>query len=149
AVPAQAASRARAGLAAAKPRPGQHLRAADVYSHGLRPVELTGERTATSRTYRLPDGSRRVEVFTAPVNYRNRRGRWAPVDNRLVRSSRPGYAAQNAAGGYRLLVPADAGANPVRFEAGGRWVAFSADGVQGAPRVQGSVANFTGPGAGT
>jgi hypothetical protein len=37
-------------------------------------VELPGERTTTSRTLLQPDGSRRTEVFTSPVHFRDADG---------------------------------------------------------------------------
>lgn len=110
AVPAQATGRARPDPAP-KPEAWHYLRAAAGRAKP-RPVELAGKRTATSRTYQLPDGSRRLVALDGPVNYRDQRGRWATIDDRLGRSSRPGYAAQNAANRYRLLIPADAGADP-------------------------------------
>jgi RHS repeat-associated protein len=66
-----------------------------------------------------------------------------------VGSDRPGYVAENRANEYRLLIPADAGTTPVRFQAGGQWVSFAAEGADGAPRVDGPVASIGGLGAGT
>lgn len=45
--------------------------------------ERLGERTATSRTYLLSDGTRRTRIWTAPVNYRKADGTWAAIDTRL------------------------------------------------------------------
>ena len=108
------------------------------------PVELPGRRTATSRTFVLPDGSFRTDVYTTPVNYTDADGVWRPIDNTLVPTDRDRFAVQNAGNDYRLLVPADAGTTPVRVESGGAWVSFAAQGADGAPQVAGDEASIRG-----
>ena len=49
--------------------------------------ELIEERTATSKTYLLSDGTRRALLFEAPVHYRDARGEWVDLDTRLTTSS--------------------------------------------------------------
>lgn len=107
------------------------------------PVELVDERTAKTRTFLLPDGTRRMEIFTGPVHYRAG-SRWEAIDNTLVASDRERFAVQNRAGGYRLLLPQDAGSAPVRVEADGAWVSFAAAGVDGAPQVRANTATLAG-----
>ena len=107
-------------------------------------VELVEKRTASSRTYRLPDGSLQAEVFSDPVHYRDTAGDWAPIENTLVDAAQDGYAVENEANDYRLLVPADAGSDPVTVEADGEWVSFAADGADGAPVVDGPTATIEG-----
>lgn len=118
-------------------------------SQDLEPTELVGERSATSKTFLRPDGSKQTEVFTSPVHYRAGDGDWATIDSTLVESGQPGYAVENDANDYRLLIPTDAGAQPVRFQTGGEWVSFAAQGADGAPQVQGSTASIGGLGRDT
>ena len=118
-------------------------------SQDLAATELVEKRSATSKTFLLPDGSKQTEVFTSPVHYRASDGDWAPIDNTLVESAKPGYAAENGANSYELLIPTDAGRQPVRFGADGEWVSFAAQGADGAPQVQGNAASIGGLGAGT
>ncbi|MCL4367723.1 MAG: cell wall-binding repeat-containing protein [Actinobacteria bacterium] len=46
--------------------------------------ELVNERTENSRTYLLSDGSKRADVYVAPVNYQDAQGQWQAIDTRLV-----------------------------------------------------------------
>jgi hypothetical protein len=112
-------------------------------------VELVDERTLTSRTFRLPDGGMQTEVFTHPLHFRAADGSLARIDNTLVESERPGFAAENAANRYQLLIPEDAGSRPVQFQANGEWVSFGADGADGAPLVQDNQASINGLGTST
>ncbi len=96
----------------------------------------------TATTYRLPDGSFELEAATAPVNYRNPAGAWAPIDTDLVDASDSTYAVQNAAADYTVKIPQDAGNAPVRFGVDGAWVTMKLRGAHGAPVVDGSTATF-------
>ncbi|MFE1925258.1 polymorphic toxin-type HINT domain-containing protein [Streptomyces asoensis] len=46
--------------------------------------EIVSERDADSRTYANEDGTRTSEISTDPVNYRDRKGTWQPIDSGLV-----------------------------------------------------------------
>jgi RHS repeat-associated protein len=75
-----------------------------VLPDGARAVqELRGGRTATSRTYRLDDGRRLTKVFATPVNYRDWRGHWKPIDTSLVPAA--GGGLRIAAAGFDLALP--------------------------------------------
>ncbi|WP_214324798.1 DNRLRE domain-containing protein [Nonomuraea sediminis] len=47
---------------------------------GKRVKELTGQRTAVSKTFELEDGRRQVEISAAPERYRDARGDWQKID---------------------------------------------------------------------
>ncbi len=100
------------------------------------------ERTETAKTFLMPDGSRRTEIFTTPVHFKNSDDDWQPIDNTLVASEREGYLAENRANDYRLLIPEDAGSRPVRFQANGNWVSFKAHNASGTPEISGSQASI-------
>jgi hypothetical protein len=72
-------------------------------------------RTATSRTYRMSDGSYRAEFWARPVNYRDAKGHWQPIDDTLQRTS--DGALENAAGATDLSLPKDASGD-VQLRAG-------------------------------
>ena len=44
------------------------------------PVELTAERTATTKTFDNPAGTRTVRLYAAPVHYRDEAGEWRDID---------------------------------------------------------------------
>lgn len=72
--------------------------------------EVPGLRTATSQTYRGPNGQLRTELHAAPINYRSGNG-WQKIDSRLVATplgphpARDGvvdeYAYHNAANAWQ------------------------------------------------
>jgi hypothetical protein len=65
--------------------------------------ELVELRTANSRTYDNPDGTRAVEIRTDAINYRTPEGKWAPIDNRLVSNGASGY--RNKANSAHVSLP--------------------------------------------
>jgi RHS repeat-associated protein len=59
--------------------------------------EIVGERTANSRVFRRPDGSRDVMLSTDPLNYESSPGRWKPIDTQVVAAGATGLrSAANA-----------------------------------------------------
>jgi RHS repeat-associated protein len=83
-------------------------------------VELKGERTATSQTFQLQDGSRETRVFEAPINYQDAQGDWQPIQEGL--ESADGGALTNGENVFDLRLPARIGAGAVRLSIGDRWV---------------------------
>ncbi|HEY8111238.1 MAG TPA: hypothetical protein VII16_00005, partial [Actinomycetes bacterium] len=61
----------------------------DPKAHRVR--ELTGRRTATGRSYQLSDGRVQAEISGTPVNYRDARGSYQPLDTRITGTGRAGY----------------------------------------------------------
>src|SRR3982750_439923 len=50
---------------------------------GSQPEELPAERTATSMTLQLPDGSREARIYGTPINYLDAEGDWKPIEEGL------------------------------------------------------------------
>jgi RHS repeat-associated protein len=123
--------------AGAQASPGERPSAADSPSE-----EVLSLRTRTSRTYRLPDGSHRAVISAGSVNFRDASGKWVPIDDSLVASSRPGYAYENRANRYTVLLPADLASAPVRVEHGHAWVSIALLGAKGVARVSGQTARY-------
>src|SRR5436190_4103438 len=46
-------------------------------------AEIVDARTATSQTFRLPDGSRETRIFSTPINYLDAEGEWQPIEEGL------------------------------------------------------------------
>src|SRR4051812_30518356 len=105
-----------------KPSPGTHSRTA-----ALPGTEVAKLRTAQSRTFAKPDGTYVTRTYPVAVNFRDGRGKFQPIDNRLVRvgsvSRRQGYAFENAANSYRSFLPGNL-KSPVLVAANGSWVSL-------------------------
>jgi RHS repeat-associated protein len=82
-------------------------------------VELPGARTATSDTFKLPDGSRESRIYQAPVNFRDEEGDWRPIEEGLERD---GNAFVNGDNSFDLQLPSQIGAAPLRFSVGDQWI---------------------------
>ena len=108
----------------------------------VEPIQLPELSTETTSTFRMPNGSYRLEAAPEPVNYRDDAGDWHAIDNTLVDAPGATYAVANAANEYTASIPADASAAPIRFEADGAWVTMKMDGADAAPAVEGSSATF-------
>jgi hypothetical protein len=74
-------------------------------------VEVPERRTRTSATYRNPDGSFTTSVFVGPINYRDTRGRWQPIESELEREAVDGYAWTNRANSFRVRFKEELGDN--------------------------------------
>lgn len=79
--------------------------------------ELPEERTATSRTFRNPDGSFTTEFFTTPINY-NQHGAWRPISSDLIPAGEAGYAWRNAANWFDVLFKDSLATGFMRFGVG-------------------------------
>ena len=97
--------------------------------------ELLDLRTRTSRTYQRDDGSRVSVIGAGAKNYRDAQGQWRPIVNALRPSPAQGYEHENGANSYRLLLPNDLGARPVRVASGGAWVGFALKDARGSGNV--------------
>ncbi len=112
-------------------------------------VELLGDRTSNSRTFLDSDGGYQTEIYTSPIHFRDPEGNWRVIDNTLVPTDNTDYLAVNEANDYQLLIPKDAGSDPVRVHADGEWVSFTAEGSDGTPQVAGTEAMIPGLGPDT
>ncbi|WP_316744444.1 DNRLRE domain-containing protein [Streptomyces sp. MK7] len=72
-----------------------------------RSVELAGERTATTKEFRNPDGTRTTRVYTEPVHYRGADGTWKAIDTSLVPAAEAKGAPGAAKDGDRLAAASD------------------------------------------
>ena len=91
-----------------------------VASGSVPPVadEVPSLRTRTSRTY-LVNGEYQAVLYSGSVNYRDATGAWQPIDNSLVASTVAGYALQNKANQYTLLLPSTLSSAPIAFQSPG------------------------------
>jgi RHS repeat-associated protein len=107
-------------------------------------VELKDERTATSQTFRLPDGSRETRVFETPVNYRDSQGDWQPIEEGLEPAG--GGALTNGDNAFDLSLPARIGAGPVRLSVGNQWISQQLVGAQTeSAELEGETATYESP----
>lgn len=97
---------------------------------GSPPPERTpvpSETTATSNTYRLPDGTLEAEIFQAPVNYRDDQGDWQPIEEELEESA--GGAITNGDNSFDVQLPQSLDSSPVRLSVGDEWLSYRPVGI--------------------
>jgi len=105
--------------------------------------EVEALRTANSSTTELGDGNFETEIYTEPIHYQAPTGDWLEIDNELVDSPKPGYAAENKANAFTAYFPDDLAAEPVRVEAEtGESVSYALEGASGAPEVSGETVTY-------
>lgn len=103
--------------------------------------EIPAERTATSRTYELPNGSRTTQIYELPVNYRDASGHWKPIEEGLEET--PGGALVNGDNSFDLRLPARIGDGKVRMSIGEEWISQELLGPDGgAADLQGETASY-------
>lgn len=66
-------------------------------------VELNSRRTANSREFLNPDGTFSLEVTPRPENFKDKAGKWQPIDNQLVATTDKGFAYENRANSFKAL----------------------------------------------
>ncbi len=96
-------------------------------------VELTERRTATSKTFRNPDGTLTTSLFTGSIHFRNERGAWQEIDSQLVPASRPGYALANKANSFKVEFKPELEENFLRFEVSGKAFLLALEGAARRP----------------
>ncbi|MFL5911696.1 MAG: DNRLRE domain-containing protein [Gaiellaceae bacterium] len=96
--------------------------------------EDTELRSASSRTYRNPDGTMVARAFARPVNFRAGKA-WRSIDNTLVPAS-GGW--RNRANNYSAFLPTDAG-SAFGVNAGSSALGFALDGAHGTGTVKGDT----------
>lgn len=107
-------------------------------------VEL---RTRRSRTF-VRRGQRGesefvTRLFPGSVNFRDEAGDWRAIDNELVASGAEGYALENRANRYRLLLPETLSGAPVRVRHGEDVVSLRLRGASRAEaRAEGASARY-------
>jgi RHS repeat-associated protein len=112
-------------------------------------AEVEADRTATSETFRLPDGSFQTRVYASPVNYRDQEGNWQPIGEDLQEQS-DGSGLTNGPNSFDLTLPERLGAAPVRVSAGEQWVSARLLGQPSGPaQAEGDTASYEGAIPGT
>jgi len=111
--------------------------------------EVVSERSADTRVYRLADGRRQAVISGGPVNYRDRAGRWQPINTKVGRVAKPGYVDGNTTNTFRSYFGSSAG-RLVRVEApGAGTLSLALDGAHAsAPRVAANTVSYPGVAAG-
>jgi RHS repeat-associated protein len=137
----QAAARAVAAARAARPAEP----AGKAWPAERRVRELAGRRTANGRFFQLADGRVQAEISGAPVNYRDSKGRYQPIDTQVAAVDRPGFAAGNTTNAFTSLF-GESSARLARVEQGGRSVELGLAGQarRVSPRVAGSTVTYPG-----
>jgi RHS repeat-associated protein len=83
-------------------------------------VEIKADRTATSKTFQLPDGSLETRIFETPINYRDENDEWKPIEEGFEQAD--GATLTNGDNRFDVTLPAQMGTEPVRLSVGEDWV---------------------------
>jgi hypothetical protein len=122
--------------------PGTHSRSARLPGR-----EVAKLRTSQSRTFARADGTFVTRTYPVAVNFRDGRGRFQPIDNRLVQVGAAwrshGYAFENAANSYRSFLPGNLG-SPVLVAARGSWVSLRLVGADASGAAGGDTGRYAG-----
>jgi hypothetical protein len=111
--------------------------------------ELTGRRTATGRYYQLSDGRVQAEISSTPVNYRDARGSYQPLDTRILDTGLAGYPHGVETNTFRSYF-GDRTDRLVRFEYDGTSLGLGTAGATAVtPQARGNEVSYRGalPGA--
>jgi RHS repeat-associated protein len=112
-------------------------------------VEVAADRTATSDTFRLPDGALQAHIFETPVNYRAPSGEWKPIEEGFEEQP-DGSGFTNGANSIDVSLPERLGAAPVRLSKGEEWVAAKLLGQSSeAAQLEGDTATYEAADPGT
>ncbi|HEY0491948.1 MAG TPA: hypothetical protein VGD57_00580, partial [Candidatus Dormibacteraeota bacterium] len=88
--------------------------------------EVVADRTATSQTFRLPEGALETRIFENPINYRDGEGEWQPIGEELKET---GATLSNGANDFDLTLPEQADEGPVRLSTSEGWLASELVGI--------------------
>jgi RHS repeat-associated protein len=112
-------------------------------------VEIPAKRTATSDTFRLPDGSLDARIYEDPINYRDAGGEWVPIEEGLEEQT-DGSGLTNGPNSFDVSLPERMGAAPVRLSEGDQWLAARLLGPSSElVQVEGSIATYEAGESGT
>lgn len=104
-------------------------------------VELASKRTATSQTFRLPDGALETRIFESPINYRDDEGAWKPIGEGLEELGGGGFS--NGPNRFDVRLPDRLGDEPVRLSVDGDWVSAELLGPETEPaQLVGDTASY-------
>jgi hypothetical protein len=106
-------------------------------------VELKEERTATSKTFELPEGARETRIYASPVNYRDEEGHWQPIEEGFEEVK--GSSLINGDNGFDVSLPQQMDEGPVRLASQEGWVASQLIGTPTETvEVSGNTASYEG-----
>ncbi|MFI6675253.1 DNRLRE domain-containing protein [Kribbella sp. NPDC050470] len=88
--------------------------------------ELEERRTASSSSYRMSDGTTQVVLSTAPVHYKDSKGKWQPIDTKVTAGSGED-SFENAKNTFRTRFGKSTD-RLLTFEAGGESISLGAAG---------------------
>lgn len=109
---------------------------------GQEAKELPGRRTATSNTFALPDGTLETRIYEVPVNYRDEKGDWQPIDESL-RETASGSLV-NGDNSFDAHLPEDFDEAPVKVTLGEQWVSQAPLGISTDPaELEGGIATYS------
>ncbi|WP_203776560.1 DNRLRE domain-containing protein, partial [Paractinoplanes deccanensis] len=105
--------------------------------------EVAAKRTANGKVYQLSDGRLQAEMSAVPVNYRDAKGTFQPIDTSVKPTGRAGYVQGNATNTFTSLF-GDETDELVRFEKDGRSIELGLPGAarKVAPKVSGSTVTY-------
>jgi RHS repeat-associated protein len=110
-------------------------------------VELASKRTATSNTFRLPDGTLETRLYESPINYRAE-GEWRPIEESLEPGE--GSALENGSNSFDVSLPERLGEAPVRLSLDEGWISSELVGpTSEAAQLEGSTASYESATGGT
>jgi RHS repeat-associated protein len=92
---------------------------------------MESKRTATSETFRFPDGSFETRIYESRVNYRDATGEWRPIDEGFEPTG--GSTLTNGANAFDVSLPNRLGTDPVRLSVGDHWITERLLGMETAP----------------
>lgn len=98
-----------------------------------RSVELAGQRTATSKTFRNEDGTLTTSLFTGPVHYRTPEGDWRPISSQLVATGDAEHAWRNEANSFTASFRAASSGDYLRIGVAGYSFSLAFTGAPSAP----------------
>jgi RHS repeat-associated protein len=104
-------------------------------------AEVLGLRTRTSSTY-LVNGEHEAVLYSGSVNYQDSTGTWQSIDDSLTPTSVPGYAWQNKANRYKLLLPSTLSAGPILFQSPTGTIGLRLSGAGGTATISGASATY-------
>ncbi len=108
--------------------------------------ELPDRRTRNSKTSRNSNGTYTTTIATGPVNYRDRQGRWQPIDSTLVSAGSSGYAWSNRANAYSVSFKKALAQDYLKIDARGKSFDLSLNGAgAAAATVKGSRISYARP----
>jgi RHS repeat-associated protein len=105
--------------------------------------EVIADRTATSQTFRLPDGKLETRIFANPINYRDEEGKWQPIEEGFEEAE--GSSLTNGANEFEVSLPQQMDEGPVRLTSEEGWVSSQLTGTPTETvEVSGNTASYEG-----